>query len=243
MRKLDQDSITPLYIQLMESIETEIISQRYSPGDRLPSEKELSSMYSVSIITVRRAVSNLIEKGVLSRRQGKGTFVSKPRFKKDIKQVYGFSDVCERLGMVSGGKMLDNKVVTASPSICKSLGLPSESQVVYIRRVRYVNKEPVSIEKNYFPLEYGALLAGSFDDNSLFKFLQKNMGVTVASSERYIEICYATAEEGEVLEVKKGAALLYIRSVAYDEEGHPVYVGRQIYNGDRLSLYVSSGSI
>ena len=56
MRKLDQDSITPLYIQLMESIETEIISQRYSPGDRLPSEKELSSMYSVSIITVRRAV-------------------------------------------------------------------------------------------------------------------------------------------------------------------------------------------
>ena len=139
--------------------------------------------------------------------------------------------------------MLENKVVTASPSICKSLGLPSESQVVYIRRVRYVNKEPVSIEKNYFPLEYGALLAGSFDDNSLFKFLQKNMGVTVASSERYIEICYATAEEGEVLEVKKGAALLYIRSVAYDEEGHPVYVGRQIYNGDRLSLYVSSGSI
>ena len=109
MRKLDQDSITPLYIQLMESIETEIISQRYSPGDRLPSEKELSSMYSVSIITVRRAVSNLIEKGVLSRRQGKGTFVSKPRFKKDIKQVSGFSDVCERLGMVSGGKMLENK--------------------------------------------------------------------------------------------------------------------------------------
>ena len=172
-----------------------------------------------------------------------GTFVSKPRFKKDIKQVSGFSDVCERLGMVSGGKMLENKVVTASPSICKSLGLPSESQVVYIRRVRYVNKEPVSIEKNYFPLEYGALLAGSFDDNSLFKFLQKNMGVTVASSERYVEICYATAEEGEVLEVKKGAALLYIRSVAYDEEGHPVYVGRQIYNGDRLSLYISSGSI
>ena len=67
--------------------------------------------------------------------------------------------------------------------------------------------------------------------------------MTVASSERYVEICYATAEEGEVLEVKKGAALLYICSVAYDEEGHPVYVGRQIYNGDRLSLYISSGSI
>ena len=96
----------------------------------------------------------------------------------------------------------------------------------------------MAIENNYFPLKYAFLLGETFDSNSLFEFMKDKAGVMVAVSEKWIELCKATTREAELLQLNKGTSLLYIKSVAYTQEKEPIYVGTQIFNGDRCSFYV-----
>ena len=235
---LNQDSMTPLYIQLMELIEKDIQSGVYKPGDKIMTEAELSKTYGVSLITVRKAVGSLMERGLVVRKQGKGTFVTKPKISRNMKKLQSFTEMCRQMGVRPGGRMLENRLVQADEKTASRLGIEPGSNVVYISRLRLADQEPVQIEKNYFPLKYAFLLDGKFDDNSLFDYLNEEAGARVASSEKMIELCRATAEEAALLDVKKGDYLLFVRSTAYDDEGEPMYAGVQIINGDRFTLYV-----
>ena len=92
---LKQDAMTPLYVQLMDTVEKDIKSGRYKPGDKIMTESEMAKTYGVSLITVRKAIGSLMEKGLVVRKQGKGTFVTKPKFSRNIKRLQSFSEMCE----------------------------------------------------------------------------------------------------------------------------------------------------
>ncbi len=235
---LNQDVMTPLYVQLMDIIEKDIKNGKYKPGDKIMTEAEMAKAYGVSLITVRKAVGSLMEKGLVVRKQGKGTFVTKPKFSRNMKKLQSFSEMCEQMGVVPGAKMLENRLETADEKVAQRLGIEPGSNVVYISRLRYADREPVQLERSYFSLKYAFLVDAKFDDNSLLDYLHEKAGVRVASSEKVIELCRATAGEAELLGVKKGDYLLFVRSTAYDDNGDPLYAGIQIINGDRFSLYV-----
>ncbi|MBC8588235.1 GntR family transcriptional regulator [Paratissierella segnis] len=235
---LDREGVTPLYIQLMNLLEDNIRKGNLVPGERLLTEVEMAREYDVSIVTVRNAIGELIDKGLVERQQGKGTFVTKPKLTKDIRKLQSFTEMCFRMGVRPGGKMLENKLVISNEKIAKQLRIERNDHVVYISRVRYADGDPVVIEKNYFPLEYAFLLGEKFDNNSLFEFIKDKNKTEVAISEKRIEICRATAEEAEILNIRKGDSLLYIKSVAYTRDNEPIYAGTQIINGERFSLYV-----
>ena len=116
---LDGKAVTPLYVQLMTEIEAKIMKGVYQPGERLQSESEMAKTFGVSIITV----SALVDKGLVEKKQGKGTFVSKPKFTKDIKKLQSFTEMCEHMGMKSGGRMLENKLIVADEKTRNLLGL------------------------------------------------------------------------------------------------------------------------
>lgn len=235
---LKQDAMTPLYVQLMDEVERDIKSGVYKPGDRIMTEAEMSKAYGVSLITVRKAIGSLMEKGLVVRKQGKGTFVTKPKFARNMKKLQSFSEMCEQMGVVPGARMLENRLIEADAKTAARLGIEPGSNVVYISRLRFADQEPVQIERSFFPLKYAFLLDAKFDDNSLFDYLRERAGTWVASSEKMIELCRATAEEASLLDVKKGDYLMFVRSTAYDKDGEPMYAGIQIINGDRFSLYV-----
>lgn len=235
---LNQDAMTPLYVQLMEEVEKDINRGVYKPGDKILTEAEMSKKYGVSLITVRKAIGSLMEKGLVVRKQGKGTFVTKPKFARNMKKLQSFSEMCEQMGVVPGAKMLENRLIPADAKTAERLGIESGSNVVYISRLRYADQEPVQIERSFFSLKYAFLLEAKFDDNSLFDYLREQAGTVVASSEKMIELCRATAEEAALLGVKKGDYLIFVRSTAYDKSGEPMYAGIQIINGDRFALYV-----
>lgn len=235
---LNQDAMTPLYVQLMAEIEKEIQQGIYKPGDKIMTESEMAKTYGVSLITVRKAMGSLMERGLVVRKQGKGTFVTKPKISKNIRKLQSFSEMCRQMGLRPGARMLENRLVQVDPKMAARLGVEPGSNVIYISRLRYADQEPVQVEKNYFPLKYAFLLDAKFDNNSLFEFLSEKAGVRVAASEKMIELCRATAEEAALLDMKKGDNLLFVRSTAYDDAGEPLYAGIQIINGDRFSLYV-----
>ena len=99
---LKQDAMTPLYVQLMDTVEKDIKSGRYKPGDKIMTESEMAKTYGVSLITVRKAIGSLMEKGLVVRKQGKGTFVTKPKFSRNIKRLQSFSEMCEQMGVCRG---------------------------------------------------------------------------------------------------------------------------------------------
>lgn len=235
---LDGKTVTPLYVQLMNQIEEKIRCGVYQPGERLQSESEMAKTFGVSIITVRSAVSGLVEKGLVEKKQGKGTFVSKPKFTKDMKNLQSFTEMCRYMGMEPGGKMLENCLASPDDKTRKLLGLEKDIQVISISRLRYADGQPVAIEKNYFPTKYAFLLDETFDNNSLFSFLHEKAKVTVSASEKWIGLCRATASEAKLLEVKKVSSLLFIKSVTYTQDNEPLYVGVQIFNGENCSLYI-----
>ena len=235
---LKQDAITPLYVQLMEELETSIRNGVYKPGDKIMTEAEMAKEYGVSLITVRKAVGSLMEKGLVVRKQGKGTFVTKPKYSRNMKKLQSFTEICEQMGVKPGAQVLENRLIMADKKVADRLGIEPGSNVVYISRLRLADGEPVQVEKSYFPLKYAFLLEEDLNNGSMFECLKEKAGAKVASSEKMIELCRATAEEAALMDVKKGDYLLFVKSTAYDENGEPMYAGIQLINGDRFSLYV-----
>ena len=174
----------------------------------------------------------------MEKKQGKGTFVSKPKFTKDMKNLQSFTEMCRYMGMEPGGKMLENCLVSPDEKTRKLLGLEKDSQVISISRLRYADGQPVAIEKNYFPTKYAFLLDETFDNNSLFSFLHEKAKVTASASEKWIGLCRTTASEAKLLGVSKGSPLLFIKSVTYTQDNEPLYVGVQIFNGENCSFYI-----
>lgn len=235
---LKQDAISPLYVQLMEELETSIRNGVYKPGDKIMTEAEMAKEYGVSLITVRKAVGSLMEKGLVMRKQGKGTFVTKPKYSRNMKKLQSFTEMCEQMGVKPGAQVLENRLIMADKKVADRLGIEPGSNVVYISRLRLADGEPVQVEKSYFPLKYAFLLEEDLNNGSMFECLKEKAGAKVASSEKMIELCRATAEEAALMDVKKGDYLLFVKSTAYDENGEPMYAGIQLINGDRFSLYV-----
>lgn len=235
---LKQDAITPLYVQLMEELETSIRNGVYKPGDKIMTEAEMAKEYGVSLITVRKAVGSLMEKGLVVRKQGKGTFVTKPKYSRNMKKLQSFTEMCEQMGVKPGAQVLENRLIMADKKVADRLGIEPGSNVVYISRLRLADGEPVQVEKSYFPLKYAFLLEEDLNNGSMFECLKEKAGAKVASSEKMIELYRATAEEAALMDVKKGDYLLFVKSTAYDENGEPMYAGIQLINGDRFSLYV-----
>lgn len=238
---LDGKAATPLYAQLEGLLEEKILTGIFQPGEKLQTEGKMAEAYGVSIITVRKAVGGLIEKGLVERKQGKGTFVSKPKYMRDIKKVQSFSDMCRSMGLTPGGRMLDNRLVTPETEIQEQLGQKKGTQAVFISRVRYADGEPVAIENTWFPILYAYLLGETFHDNSLFDSLKERQTAVVHSTKK-IEICRASHREAALLNIHKGDPLLYIKSVARAGDGQPIYVGRQMINGERFSLQVNENT-
>ena len=111
---MPDSNVVPLYQQIKEDIKAAIERGKYKPNEKIPAEPELSAEYSVSRITVRRAVEELCNEGYLVKMQGRGTFVSTPRIHRKMtggNKMESFSETCRKSGMVSGARLLDRKIV------------------------------------------------------------------------------------------------------------------------------------
>lgn len=241
--KLDGESLTPLYQQVMEEIRAGVVNGGYGTGDKIPSEAELSEMFSVSRITVRRAVGELVEEGLLTKRQGKGTYVTRRKMQRKIMQesiVQSFSDTCRVNGLVPGARVLQREVVPSGKEGERLLGLSPDDQLVYIRRVRTADGIPIMLEDNYFPrARFGFLLDAELDDASLFDVIERRLGFRPDdSTPTTIEIVLATSDVARELAVGVGEPLFHLDSCMLGNGGEALFFEHQHIVGSRYSLVV-----
>lgn len=237
--KLNPESAVPLYKQMEDTLQHDIENGRFDENQRLPSELELSEEYNVSVITSRRALSELVKKGILERKQGKGTFIARKKFKKNFQTVISFSDACRKSGMIPGSRVLESDIRVADPELKERLELPAEeNQVVYISRIRYADNEPICIETNQFSKKFSFLLNEDMNHQELIKTLVEKAGINVAQARRELTIIRASAQEAKQLNVSRSYPLLKIQSIAYDETGSVLFCGTQLINCDRFQLTI-----
>ena len=232
MKKLQSDSSSPLYHQLMQRISVDIEKGTYPVGSRIPPEHELEQLYQVSRVTVRRALAELTAEGLLERKQGKGTFVSTPKMQQNLKSLHSFHDSCKQCGRVPGTDVIHIREVSASRQDETELSLNPGSRVVETLRLRRADGEPVVLERNRFSMAY-AYLENEDLKGSLYAVLRE-YGTEPKQAVHDLSLCSATGEEGRLLEVKEGTPLLKLHEVVYDQRGRPLHNSTQLIRGDRF---------
>ena len=240
--KLNEDSMTPLYRQVLEDIKAGIMSGVYEPGHKIPSEAELSEMYDVSRVTVRRAIEQLARDGYLTSRQGKGTYVNHGMLAQKFRQPVGeieFAETCTEMGMREGVRFLGRRSVPASKQHRAVFGDDCES-VIEMVCVHTANDVPVIEEKTYIPFEGNSfLLDSSLEDASPFQLLQERTGREASGcDENTLEIAPAGAKLAKELGVNAGDPLFVQRVVVRDQAEAPLCVSERYAVGSRCLFEV-----
>lgn len=229
------ESYSPLYKQLIQKIRNDIANGVYPVHSRIPSEQELCETYQVSRVTVRKALAELTQEGLLNRHQGKGTFVGVPRICKDLKDVNSFHNACRLMGCEPGTRVLHAQMVHTEEEDRRDL-LEEGDQVVEIVRLRMADDMPVMLETNRFPAAYAYLLDEDLS-GSLYGVLEEH-GVETSQAIHEISMSYATPAQAKQLDVAPGGALLQLREVIYDQHHQPLHTSRQFIRGDRFTFRI-----
>lgn len=228
-------SAVPLYVQIAESLMTRIESGALSAGDRLPPERMLSEMLGVNRLTLRRALRVLAGQGLLIRRQGKGTYIARPKIERHAGSLVSFTRGMQRSGYTPGAKVISFTQSTVDASLSKELQLPTSAPVYLIHRLRTLNQEPVLLERYTIPAEaFPDLQRFDLEGRSLYEVLEEEYGIAVRRARQSLEPVSATEYEARLLEVERGAPLMLERRLSFDENEHPVEFGKDLYRGDRF---------
>ena len=232
MKKLQTESSSPLYHQLMQRLAEDIERGTYPVGSRIPPEHELEALYNVSRVTVRRALAELTADGMLERKQGKGTFVSTPRISQDLKSIHSFHDACKQNGLQCGTRVIRVTEKDSDADDQAELNLQKGSRVLETLRVRLADGVPVVLEQNHFPMAYSYLENENLG-GSLYNIL-RDYGIEPKQASHDICMTYATESQAKLLEIETGAPLMRLHEVVYDQKGRPLHNSLQLIRGDRF---------
>ncbi len=235
--QLDTGSASPLYKQLMQRLRADIASGVYPVHSRIPSEQELGQTYHVSRVTVRKALGELTQEGLLERFQGRGTFVSIPRIHKDLRVINSFSDACRMMGCQPGTRVIRVQRLSAQDEDCRRLLCAPDAPLLEIMRLRLADNVPVMLEINRFPAAAFNWLETEALDQSLYALLSKR-GMTPGQASHEVSLCYASPAEARLLEVEPGTALLRLDEVICDAAGQPLHTSSQRIRGDRFTFRI-----
>jgi GntR family transcriptional regulator len=230
---LDGNSPIPLYYQLKARIEEQIESGRWKPGDRVPSESELGEFYRVSRTTVRQALAELVNQGMLLRIQGKGTFVSEPRIQQRLSQLTSFTQDMQARGKQPDSQVLRLELTSPSPQVKEALQLRAESQVILLQRLRLADAVPMAIESAYLHFEKcKPVLDADMTGASLYQLLQSIDVIPIRARQQWTAVA-CPGVEARLLGISKGSPVLRIQRTTYDQYDQPFEQVESYYRGDR----------
>lgn len=231
LRGLDRSSPVPLYFQLSKELRAAIDDGTLRTGSRLANEIHLADRLGLSRPTVRRALQELVDSGLLVRRRGVGTQVVHPHMSRPM-ALTSLHDDLIRSGQNSTTRVLEHRIAPGDPDVTRTLGLPAGAMVLTLRRLRLAGGEPMAILNNHLP----AALAPDPDrlaTDGLYQCLA-DQGVHLRVAHQSVGARLATTAEARLLHERPRAALVTMERTAFDDGGTVVEHGNHVY---RASLY------
>lgn len=239
---VDRGSPVPYYFQVKEFLAEEISSGRWPVGEKLPSEPVLCSHFDVSRATIRQAVGQLENEGLVRPVRGRGTFVARPRSSWLIQSTASFHEEATRRGHDVRSQVLRCEVAQLPAWATRTLDLPEGSTGVTVERVRSLDDQIVMYVQNYLPVEYAeAVLGADLERSSLYEVLQKGADEFVISGGRRVMDAEAADEWlADLLRIDPGTPVLFVESVSWDADQRPFecYQAWHITNRARVEVHV-----
>ncbi len=234
---LDRSGPIPLYFQIATLIENAILDGTLPPGSRLENEVALGARLGLSRPTVRRAIQDLVDKGLLVRRRGIGTQVVHGQVTRKVELTSLYEDLA-RDNRTPTTELLDHAVISAQGLVAENLGVAVDSPVLHIKRVRLADGVPLAILENYLPEEFVNLTAEELLKHGLYQVL-RGRGVAIRVARQNIGARRASTAERSILQIDKYDPVLTMDRTAYDNSGRAVEYGHHAYRPDLYSFEIT----
>lgn len=234
---LERTGPIPLYFQVSTRIEKAILDGTLPPGSRLENEVALGERLGLSRPTIRRAIQDLVDKGLLVRRRGIGTQVVHGQVTRGV-ELTSLNDDLSRSGQKPSTNLLLREVVPADAKIAEQLAVEIGAPTLHLHRVRLADNVPVSVLENWLPEDFVDLSESDIVEHGLYAVL-RSRGVTMRVAKQRIGARKANTKETELLDLEKGAALLTMDRTAFDNSGRAVEFGHHCYRPDLYSFSVT----
>lgn len=235
--RLDRALPTPLYHQLKAVLWDKILSGEWAANDRLPSEEQLETEFSVSKATVRQALYLLSSGGYVRREQGRGTFVARPQIELGPRKLTSFDEEMRTHGMRPESRVLSREIVRASGEIAGKLHLEEGEAVLCLRRLRLADGQPMGIQTAYVAAGLAApLLNYDFESGSLYELLERKCRLVPEYAHETHYASILDAEQCNMLGVPGGSPALAAERLTFLGDGRPLELVFSVMRGDRYRV-------
>lgn len=239
--KLDRGIPVPLYYQLKEILLKHIERHEMKTGEPIPSEAELMNMFNISRPTVRQAVTELVNLGYLKKVRGKGTFVAKPKIKQEFTQrIISFNEEMLLKGLTPSTTVLEARCIPADEAIGERLQLESKAEVFHLKRLRFIDDEPIVVADSFIPIDrFPGLEKVDFANKSLYGVFNEKYKTRIKRVVRSIEVMVAGTQDARLLNTEKDQdPVHFFESIAFDQSDVPVEYTISRYRGDRSKFVI-----
>jgi GntR family transcriptional regulator len=232
-RPLDKSVPIPIYFQLMEILQDYI--NDHDNNFPIPTDRDLCEIYGISRPTVRQAINELSQEGLVTRYKGKGSFINKKKIMQDfLLNIISFNDEMHSKGLTPETKVLNFCPRKASPQVVQKLQARSDDEFYFLSRIRSIDNEPMVLVNTYLPAELlHGLLERDMAKESLYHIIEDDFGYHIVKTLRSLEIRKAGKYEASLLKIRDGEAVHYTETVAFIEDGRPIEFSTAYYNGER----------
>lgn len=227
---LDRTGPIPLYFQVSSRLEAAIHAGTIPAGARLENEIAIAQRLGVSRPTIRRAIQEVVDKGLLVRRRGIGTQVVQGQVTRQVELTSLYDDL-KSGHHEPGTKVLEHGIRPAPDRAAEALGLEPGEDIVHIRRQRSVDGVPMAVLENYLPLEFSDITTEQLEQSGLYQILRAR-GVTIRVAKQRIGARRADGNESELLDIDPGGPVLTMNRVTFDNAGRAFEFGSHCYRPD-----------
>jgi len=234
----------PLYLTVARSLAGAIERRTLAPGDRLPAERDLCRQFRVSRVTIRRALAEMRDHGLIEADGTRGWFVA--AHLGEPNRLMSFSEMALGRGLVPGSRVLLQRSRPASIDEAEMLGIAPGSALLDLERVRLLDGVAVALEHSRVVLQWApGLLAGDFEKGSLYEALRR-AEIHPERADYVLQAIAAEARQAEILDVETGAPLLMASARTFDARGRAIELSASVFRGDRYRFRTTltrSGSL
>jgi GntR family transcriptional regulator len=232
---MNENAGSPLYAQVESVLASEISGKSLKPGNQLPTEDDLMARFGVSRITVRRAIQNLVNRGLVEIQRGRGTFVVQPKITQELTELSGFVEDMKAIGRKATARLIEKKVVPASEIVARQLALPKGTRVARIQRVRLGDRVPISFDETYLPLDIGKkIISNNLAVEPIFSLLERKYNIPLVEAEYRMEAVAAEEAVASALGIEQGSPMFLIERTSYSTAARPVDYEKLYYRGDLI---------
>ncbi len=238
MKLSSSNYLPPIYDQIKRLLLEKIESGEYPVGSKLPSERKLSEQYKVSRMTARNALTALVNEGWAHRIQGRGTYVAKPKIKRDLLRLTGFSQMLKEKGIEPSNRTLGTEVLEADKIISEKFNISIGEKVYRITRLRCGDQQNFALEYSYLPIKlFPDILKFDFEKDSLYRTIEEEYGFRLKFAKQWVRLAKANEYEAKVLQIKPEDPILILESITYDENDIAVEMTYSLTRGDLCIFY------